>query len=39
MSVALRLADEIDVSRGDMFARPDDAPHVASATSRPTSCG
>lgn len=30
MSVALRLADEIDVSRGDMLARPADVPRVAS---------
>ena len=29
MSVALRLADDIDVSRGDMFARPDEEPTVA----------
>ena len=29
MSVALRLADDIDVSRGDMFARPEEAPRVA----------
>ncbi len=29
MSVALRLADDIDVSRGDMFARPDEEPAVA----------
>ncbi|HVH47725.1 MAG TPA: GTP-binding protein, partial [Labilithrix sp.] len=29
-SVALRLADEIDVSRGDVLARPEDLPHVAS---------
>jgi sulfate adenylyltransferase large subunit len=26
MSVAVRLADELDVSRGDMIARPDQAP-------------
>jgi sulfate adenylyltransferase large subunit len=30
MSVALRLADDIDVSRGDMFVRADDLPRVAS---------
>lgn len=30
MSVALRLADEIDVSRGDMLARPGELPSVAS---------
>jgi len=30
MSVALRLADEIDVSRGDMFARADDLPRATS---------
>jgi len=30
MSVALRLADEIDVSRGDVIALVDDAPTVAS---------
>jgi hypothetical protein len=30
LSVALRLADDIDVSRGDMFARPEEAPRVAS---------
>ena len=30
MSVALRLADEIDVSRGDMLAHPDHLPRVAS---------
>ncbi len=29
MSVALRLADDIDVSRGDMFARPNEEPTVA----------
>ncbi len=29
MSVALRLADEIDVSRGDMLVRPDALPSVA----------
>ncbi|MBX3207225.1 MAG: 50S ribosome-binding GTPase [Labilithrix sp.] len=29
-SVALRLADEIDVSRGDMLAHVDDAPRAAS---------
>jgi sulfate adenylyltransferase large subunit len=29
MSIALRLADEIDVSRGDMFARPDERPSAA----------
>jgi len=28
MSVTLRLEDEIDVSRGDMFIHPDDAPEV-----------
>jgi bifunctional enzyme CysN/CysC len=26
MSVALRLADQIDISRGDMFVNPDDPP-------------
>ena len=30
MSVALRLADEIDISRGDMLARPEDLPRTAS---------
>src|SRR5690606_22982795 len=30
MSVALRLADEIDVSRGDMLSRPESPPSVAS---------
>ncbi len=30
MSVALRLADEIDVSRGDMLVRPGELPRVAS---------
>ena len=30
LSVALRLADDIDVSRGDMFARPDEQPRTAS---------
>jgi bifunctional enzyme CysN/CysC len=29
MSVTLRLADEIDVSRGDMIARPNNRPRVA----------
>ena len=29
MSVTLRLADEIDLSRGDMLAPPDSLPHVA----------
>jgi bifunctional enzyme CysN/CysC/sulfate adenylyltransferase subunit 1 len=29
MSIALRLADELDVSRGDMLARPGDEPAVA----------
>jgi bifunctional enzyme CysN/CysC len=28
MSVALRLEDEVDVSRGDMLVRTDDVPHV-----------
>jgi bifunctional enzyme CysN/CysC/sulfate adenylyltransferase subunit 1 len=28
MSVALRLADEIDISRGDMIVHPDDVPGV-----------
>ncbi|CAN5923527.1 sulfate adenylyltransferase subunit CysN [soil metagenome] len=28
-SVALRLADDIDISRGDLLARPDDLPHAA----------
>ena len=28
MSVAIRLEDEIDVSRGDMLCHPDDAPHA-----------
>ncbi len=27
-SVTIRLADEIDISRGDMLAHPDTAPHV-----------
>jgi len=30
MSIALRLADDIDVSRGDMFARPGEEPRAAS---------
>ena len=30
MSIALRLADEIDVSRGDMLAREEEAPRTAS---------
>ncbi len=29
MSVALRLGDEIDVSRGDMLARPDELPRAS----------
>jgi len=29
-SVALRLAENIDISRGDLLARPDDLPHSAS---------
>jgi sulfate adenylyltransferase large subunit len=29
-SVALRLADDIDISRGDMLARPDELPQAAS---------
>jgi bifunctional enzyme CysN/CysC len=29
MSVTIRLADDIDVSRGDMIAKPDDQPTVA----------
>ena len=29
MSVTLRLADEIDISRGDMLVRPDNRPRVA----------
>jgi bifunctional enzyme CysN/CysC len=29
MSVTIRLADDIDVSRGDMIAKPDDQPSVA----------
>ena len=29
-SVALRLADDIDISRGDMLARPEDEPRAAS---------
>ena len=29
-SVALRLADDIDISRGDMLARPEELPHAAS---------
>jgi bifunctional enzyme CysN/CysC len=29
MSVTLRLADEIDISRGDMIARPNNRPRVA----------
>jgi len=29
MSVTLRLADEIDISRGDMICKPDDEPAVA----------
>jgi bifunctional enzyme CysN/CysC len=31
MSVSLRLADEIDVSRGDMLVRPDDVPSQSDA--------
>ena len=27
MSVAVRLEDELDVSRGDMICRPDNRPH------------
>ncbi len=38
MSVALRLADEIDVSRGDMIVEAEDQP-TAAASSRPTSAG
>ncbi len=30
MSVALRLRDELDISRGDLICHPDDAPVVAS---------
>jgi bifunctional enzyme CysN/CysC len=29
MSVTLRLADQLDISRGDMFANPDDPPVAA----------
>ncbi len=29
MSVTVRLADELDVSRGDMICRPNNQPHVA----------
>jgi bifunctional enzyme CysN/CysC len=29
MSVTVRLADELDVSRGDLLCRPDDAPRVS----------
>ena len=29
MSVTVRLADEIDISRGDMICRPHNAPAVA----------
>lgn len=29
MAVSVELADEIDISRGDMFARPNNRPHVA----------
>jgi bifunctional enzyme CysN/CysC len=29
MSVTLRLADEIDISRGDMLVHPDNEPHAA----------
>jgi len=29
MSVTLRLADDIDISRGDMIARPNNRPEVA----------
>lgn len=29
MSVTVRLADELDVSRGDMICRPHNAPHMA----------
>jgi len=29
MSVTIRLADEIDISRGDMIVRPNNQPHVA----------
>jgi len=32
-SVTLKLADEIDLSRGDMLAAPDDLPHVSSRFS------
>ncbi len=28
MSVTIRLADEIDISRGDLICRPHNAPHV-----------
>jgi len=28
MSVSIRLADDLDVSRGDMICRPNNAPHV-----------
>ena len=28
MSVTIRLADDLDVSRGDMICRPNNAPHV-----------
>ena len=28
MSVTIRLADDIDVSRGDMICRPNNQPHV-----------
>jgi bifunctional enzyme CysN/CysC/sulfate adenylyltransferase subunit 1 len=31
LSVAMRIRDNIDVSRGDLFAHPSDAPQVASA--------
>ncbi len=35
MSVALRLKDEVDVSRGDVIARPTDAPQVTRQLDRP----
>ena len=34
MSVTLTLADEIDVSRGDMLVRPDNVPRVGSRLRR-----
>ena len=38
MSVTVCLEDEIDVSRGDMLALPDNLPHAAGASTPPW-CG